>query len=530
MATMWMASPPEVHSTLLTSGPGPGSLLAAAAAWSALSTEYTQVADELMALLGAVQGGAWEGPTAEQYLVAHAPYLAWLTQAGTSSAEAAAQHEIAAAAYTTALAAMPTLPELAANHTIHGTLLATNFFGINTISIALNEADYVRMWIQAATTMTMYDAASGAAVTSTPQTAPAPEIMQENQEGDQGGEVAHGSEATPIDNVVAEFLRVVSGGRVVWDPAEGTLNGVPFEEYTNAADPYWWVARAIEFPKDFETFLQELVANPQEALQSYFELVFFDYPEHIVQILQAVNQAPLLLGVAFGATVTNLGAVPGLAGLSALAAIPPTAIPAVVAPPGAPAASMLPAAGMAPGVVTVAPPASASAAAPATSAVTSAGTAPPPPGPVAAGFSYPFLVGGGPGLGFGSGMSSSASASAGAKKKAPEPDSAAAAAGAVARARARRRRRAALHDYGDEFMDMNVDVDPDWGVPPNGEQELSSVASDQGAGNLGFAGTMSKETGGPAAGMITLAADEFGSGPRVPMIPGTWNPYEVEAE
>jgi PPE-repeat protein len=87
-----------------------------------------------------------------------------------------------------------------------------------------------------------------------------------------------------------------------------------------------------------------------------------------------------------------------------------------------------------------------------------------------------------------------------------------------------------LHDHGDEFMDMNVDVDPDWSAPPNGAQKLSSAASDQGAADLGFAGTMSKEAGGAAAGMITLAEDGFGSGPRVPMIPGTWNPDEAEAE
>jgi PPE-repeat protein len=120
-----------------------------------------------------------------------------------------------------------------------------------------------------------------------------------------------------------------------------------------------------------------------------------------------------------------------------------------------------------------------------------------------------------------------ASASSKAKSKAPEPDAAEVAAAVAAReaARARRRQRARQRGYGDEYLDMNVDVDPDWGTPPGEE----AVASDRGAASLGFAGTARREAAARAAGLTTLAGDEFGGGPRMPMLPGTWDPDGARA-
>ncbi len=487
LAPTWLADPPEVHSALLSAGPGPGSLLAAAAAWSSLSAEYASAAAELSGILGAVRAGAWQGPSAEQYAAAHLPYLAWLQQASADSAGVAARHEVAATAYTGALAAMPSLVELAANHMIHGVLVATNFFGINTIPIALNEADYLRMWIQAATAMGAYHAVAGGALASAPRTTPAPSIV--NQSGTANPAAQSGLSLNP-SGLLSELLSQYTN-----------FYGNMFQELaTFFQDP---VGNSVKI-------IQAFMTNPSEALVLYGPLLFAIAYQAFSWVGASITYPSLLLSPFLG-LILPVTLQPALA--LAAAATPGLAAPVAggIAATAIPVSTVWPVAG-------VAPTAAAPAAAPA-SVGTAGASAPAAPAPATTAGTFAYMVG------FGGGPGTESGPTVGGRGGAKAPAVTVPAAGAVApsraEARARRRRRAAMREYGDEFLDMDSGIDVAPGHVP--DELVSAAASGNGAGSLGFAGTAHQDSAAGAAGLAKLAGDDFGGGPRVPMVPGTWD-------
>ena len=546
-APIWMAAPPEVHSALLSSGPGPGSLLAAAGAWSSLSTEYTAAAQELTAMLNGVQAGAWQGPSAEEYVAAHAPYLAWLMQAGADATATATQQHIAAAAYTTALAAMPTLGELGANHATHAVLLATNFFGINTIPIALNEADYARMWIQAATVMSTYQGVSTAAVAATPVSTAAPVIVKAN------AVAADSTSSLPPDTEDQWSNWLQQNGytdfyNTVLQPLIDQLDNNPYLiSLLSGFDPYlaelgnplsflspYNIAFALGYPLDigsYAAYLSETFAYFGADLTAAFAsgnpatiglTIVFDTVEAIGTIITdtiALLKTLLEQGLVLIPTLLPLLTVPlaplavlplgasgfaGLAGLAGLAGIPAVPIPAMPPPLAlslAPTPAPVPGSAPAP----VFSPAPAAAPAPAVPGP------PPPPTPsappsVVTAQAYAYMVGG---------LTATArrAASISATTKMPEPAAAvptAALAAPPKEAPTRRRRhtQAQMLGRGYEYMDL--------------EPEPTVQPSDRAGGALGFAGTAHTATATAPAGLTTLSDDAFGGGPHMPMIPGTW--------
>lgn len=163
--------PPEINTVRMYAGPGPQSMLAAAAAWDQLSGQLYDVATSYHSTTAGL-AGRWRGPAATAMAETTAPYIRWFNATAADAAQTAAQARAAADAYQSAFAATVPPPVLIANRALRTSLIATNSLGHNTPAIAAAEADYERMWIQDAAAMYAYAHASAAVSTLTPSTSP----------------------------------------------------------------------------------------------------------------------------------------------------------------------------------------------------------------------------------------------------------------------------------------------------------------------------------------------------------------------
>lgn len=146
---------PEINTFRLQAGAGAEPMLQAAAGWEAWAISLETQALELAASMSALSG-AWSGMASERAVAATMPMVAWLQTLALQAQKRAMQAAAQAASYTAAATTTPQLPEIAENHITNFVLNATNFLGVNTVPIAVNEADYVRMWDLAAATMYAY--------------------------------------------------------------------------------------------------------------------------------------------------------------------------------------------------------------------------------------------------------------------------------------------------------------------------------------------------------------------------------------
>ena len=168
----YAAFPPEINSGRMYSGPGSGSMLAAAEAWDGLAAELQSTVASYSSVISSLTSGAWVGPSSLAMAAAVAPYLTWMQGTAAQAAQAAAQATAAASAYETTFAAHVPPPEIAANRSQLASLVANNIFGQNSSAIAATEAQYGEMWAQDGAAMDSYVGSSAAATELTPFTGP----------------------------------------------------------------------------------------------------------------------------------------------------------------------------------------------------------------------------------------------------------------------------------------------------------------------------------------------------------------------
>jgi len=202
------ALPPEINSGRIYTGPGSGPLMAAASAWDSVAAELGAAATGYNSAITELTSSPWLGPASRAMMSAVTPYVSWISAAAAQAEETASQARAAAAAFETAFTVTVPPPVIAANRLLLATLVATNFFGQNTPTIAATEAQYMEMWAQDAAAMYGY-AGSSAIATELSQFLDPPGTTNAGAEGAQSAAVAQASLTPAGDSAVTQLIASV---------------------------------------------------------------------------------------------------------------------------------------------------------------------------------------------------------------------------------------------------------------------------------------------------------------------------------
>src|ERR1700733_13071017 len=96
------ALPPEINSSRMYAGPGSGPLMTAAVAWDGLAEDLYSTAASYGAVISALTGDVWTGPSSMSMAAAGTTYAAWMTRTAEQAEQAGAHARLAAAAFQTA--------------------------------------------------------------------------------------------------------------------------------------------------------------------------------------------------------------------------------------------------------------------------------------------------------------------------------------------------------------------------------------------------------------------------------------------
>lgn len=317
----WHAMPPEFNTARLMAGAGPAPMLQAAAGWEAMAISLETQADELAASLASLMS-VWSGTASERAVAATMPMVAWLRTVAAQAQKRALQATAQANSYTLAMITTPPLPEIEMNHVTRAVLHATNFLGVNTVPIGVNEFDYfVRMWNQAAGAMDVYQAETALNLLFEPIMPPKPIVLPGVAAGVVGAAVGQAAARLPgaalrnaaiaqvsaqatVESAALEGGRAMGQANMAAQRAEGQVQKADnFAQ--QAANPNQMMQQGVQMGMQMGMQMGSTLAQlPQQGMQMVMQPV-----QQMTQPLQQVTSMFSSLGSSLGSEKMQVGLV-----------------------------------------------------------------------------------------------------------------------------------------------------------------------------------------------------------------------------